>query len=85
MGYEHKNLCLYNERKMCQASRLDFSWLLFVGVKMFGFTEKSVGRMTLKKWNLLFEHFKKYHNFKTKGGLFKEEKEVIQDDEWIKR
>ena len=48
MGYEHKNLCLYNERKMCQASRLDFSWLLFVGVKMFGFTEKSVGRMTLK-------------------------------------
>ena len=85
MGYEHKNLCLYNERKMCQASRLDFSWLLFVGVKMLGFTEKAVGRMTLKKWNLLFEHFKKYHNFKTKGGLFKEEKEVIQDDEWIKR
>mgnify|MGYP004703480131 CR=1 FL=1 len=84
MGGKNTNLCLENEREMGQASCLDFSWLLFVGVKMLGFTEKAVGRMTLKKWNLLFEHFKKYHNFKTKGGLFKEEKEVIQDDEWIK-
>ena len=40
--------------------------------------------MTLKKWHLLFNHFKKYHNFKTKGGLFKEEKEVNFSDEWLK-
>ena len=51
---------------------------------MLGFSQKEVGRMTLKKWNLLFKHFKKYHNFKTKGGLFKEEAEVNQCDEWIK-
>ena len=69
---------------MGQAARLDFSWLLFVGIKMLGFKEKEVGHFTLKKWNLLFNHFKKYHNFKTKGGLFKEEKAANQDDEWIK-
>jgi len=51
---------------------------------MLGFTEREVGHMTLKKWNLLFNHFKKYHNFKMKGGLFKEEKELSQSDEWLK-
>ena len=69
---------------MGQATRLDFSWLLFVGTKMLGFSEREVGHITLKKWNLLFNHFKKYHNFKTKGGLFKEEKETNQNDEWFK-
>lgn len=49
MGGKNTNLCLENEREMGQASCLDFSWLLFVGVKMLGFTEKAVGRMTLKK------------------------------------
>ena len=69
---------------MGQASRLDFSWLLFVGVNILGFNEREVGHMTIKKWHLLFNHFKKYHNFKTKGGLFKEEKELHQNDEWFK-
>ena len=69
---------------MGQASRLDFSWLLFVGTKMLGFSEREVGHMTLKKWNLLFNHFKKYHNFRAKGGLFREEKEVKQSEEWLK-
>lgn len=69
---------------MGQASRFDFSWLLFVGVNILGFNEREIGHMTIKKWNLLFNHFKKYHNFKIKGGLFKEEKELHQNDEWIK-
>ncbi len=51
---------------------------------MLGFSEREVGHITLKKWNLLFNHFKKYHNFRAKGGLFKEEKELSQGDEWIK-
>lgn len=83
-GNKNINLSQNNGREMGQAARLDFSWILFVGTKMLGFSQKEVGRMTLKKWNLLFKHFKKYHNFKTKGGLFKEEAEVNQCDEWIK-
>lgn len=51
---------------------------------MLGFSSTEVGHMTIKKWHLLFNHFKKYYNFKAKGGLFKEEKELNQNDEWIK-
>ena len=51
---------------------------------MLGFTEKEVGHFTIKKWNLLYEHFKCYHNFCTKQGLFKEERTTRQDnDEWL--
>jgi hypothetical protein len=39
-----------------------------------GFTEREVGHFTLKKWFALFEHYKKYHNFKVNGGAFKTEK-----------
>ncbi len=51
---------------------------------MLGFTEKEVGHMTIRKWSLLYNHFKIYHNFCTKQGLFKEEKETSQNtDEWL--
>ena len=67
---------------------MDFSWILFVGAKMLGFTEKEVGRFTFKKWSLLYEHFKIYHNFCTKQCLFKELKpESVyhqSSDEWMK-
>ena len=67
-----------------QASRLDFSWILFVGTKMLGFTEREVGHMTLKKWNLLYKHFRIYHNFCTQQQLFKEEKvQASTSDEWL--
>ena len=64
--------------------RWDFSYVLFVGTKMLGFTEQEVGHMTLKKWNLLYENFKRYHNFCTSNNLFKEKKENRQStDEWL--
>ena len=65
---------------------MDFSWILFVGTKMLGFTEKEVSRFTFKKWSLLYEHFKIYHNFCIKQCLFKEgEKTTHQiSDEWLK-
>ena len=59
--------------------------MLFVGTKMLGFTEKEVGRFTFKKWSLLYEHFKVYHDFKTSKQLFKEKENTTHQisDEWL--
>ena len=64
---------------------MDFSWILFVGTKMLGFTEKEIGHFTFKKWSLLYEHFKIYHNFKTSKQLFKEKENTTHQisDEWL--
>ena len=53
---------------------------------MLGFTEKEVGHFTFKKWSLLYEHFKVYHNFKTSKQLFKEKENTTHQisDEWLK-
>ena len=80
------------QNKNCELDatlRCDFSWILFVGTNMLGFTEKEIGHFTFKKWSLLYEHFKIYYNFKISKQLFKEkekEKEKTTDqisDEWI--
>ncbi len=63
-----------NENYEESENLIDFSWILFVGTKMLGFTEKEVGYFTFKKWTLLYKHFKCCHNFFMKQALFKEEK-----------
>lgn len=51
---------------------------------MLGFTEKEVGHMTLKKWSLLYKHFRAYHNFCTQQQLFNDESSHLKDnDEWL--
>lgn len=51
---------------------------------MLGFTEREVGHFTLKKWSLLYKHFRTYHNFCTANQLFKEEKNTSStSDEWL--
>lgn len=72
-------------RNLDATSRCDFSWLLFVGTKMLGFTEREVGHFTLKKWNLLYTHFKTYHNFCISKQLFIEKENITHQtcDEWI--
>ncbi len=51
---------------------------------MLGFTEREVGHFTLKKWLLLYKHFKMYHNFCTANQLFKEEQATQStSDEWL--
>jgi hypothetical protein len=39
--------------------------------------------MTLKTWLELFEHYKKYHNFRAKGGIFKEDRGITRQEEWL--
>lgn len=64
---------------------IDFSWILFVGTKMLGFTEKEVGHFTFKKWDLLYTHFKIYHNFCISKQLFAEKESTAYQtsDEWL--
>ncbi len=52
---------------------------------MLGFTEKEVGHFTFKKWNLLYTHFKTYHNFCISKQLFaeKENNTPKTSDEWL--
>ena len=66
-------------------SKCDFAWILFVGTKMLGFSEREVGHMTIRKWSQLFYHFKTYHNFCMQKSLFKEEKFIRRNnsDEWL--
>lgn len=49
---------------------------------MLGFSEREVGHLTLLKFYQLFEHYKKFYNFKMKNGLFKIEEE--NTEEWLK-
>lgn len=84
-GNKKKNLDENPVRNVDATSRCDFSWILFVGTKMLGFTEREVGHMTLKKWSLLYKHFRAYHNFCIKQQLFREEPEAgtSSSDEWL--
>jgi hypothetical protein len=50
---------------------------------LFGFSEREVGHFTIKKWVLLYEQYKKHHNFKAKGCVFKENKKFACNDGWL--
>ena len=61
-------------------------WISFVGVTLLGYTEKEVGHFTFSKWNQLYEHFKRYYNFKQKGEIFQiepSEDEINESYEWF--
>ena len=64
--------------------KIDFSWFLFIGHCKLGFTEKEVFRMTLKKFNQLYNHYKIYHDLDMKQITFEELEEAqAKDDEWF--
>jgi len=46
-----------------------------MGMQM-GYTEKEVSRMYLGKWSEMFAHFKQFHNFKMKRGIYQERVKV---------
>ena len=64
---------------------IDFTWLLYVGVKKLGFSEKEIGRMTYRKWALLYQAYKNSFDLeltmKYKRIKYSElEKEITIDD-----
>ncbi len=58
-----------------RGQQIDFAWLVFMGMQM-GYTEKEVSRMYLGKWSEMFAHFKQFHNFKMKRGIYQERVKV---------
>lgn len=64
---------------------IDFAWILFIGVKKLGFTEREVGHMTLKKWHSLYKAYKKNFDLelsmRLKGVKYSDlEREITIDD-----
>jgi hypothetical protein len=61
-------------------------WILFVGVKLLGFSKRDVWLMTLDTWNRLFDWYKQFYNFRVNNNLFKIKE--IEDNtsslEWFK-
>lgn len=41
-----------------QETVFDFAWYLYIGMNKLGFTEKQIGHMTLRKWDMLYDAYK---------------------------
>jgi len=64
--------------------KIDFSWLLFIGHCLLGFSEKEVGRMTLSKLLRLYKHYKIDYDFKLSRVSYNElEERIAHDGEWL--
>ena len=53
---------------------------MYIGHCLLGFTEKEVGRMTLKKLLTLYKHYKNDYDFKLSGHSYRELQEIIDHD-----
>lgn len=53
---------------------INFAWLLIYGMQM-GFAEEEIERMTFGKWLDCFEVYKRCHNMKASGMIYKIEKD----------
>lgn len=51
---------------------IDFAWLLVQGIQM-GFSEEEIERMTFGKWIDCFEVYKRCHNMRAAGAMYKVE------------
>ena len=59
---------------------IDFSWLLYVGHCLLGYTDKEVGRMTLKKLLKLYKHYKNHYDFTLSGRTYRELEEYADHE-----
>ena len=54
--------------------------MLYIGHCLLGFTEKEVGRMTLRKLLKLYKHYKNNYDFRLKKISYKELDDYIAHD-----
>lgn len=52
--------------------KIDFSWIVFVGHCLLGFTVKEVGRMTLRRFTKLYEYYKNRYDFTLSKMTYRE-------------
>jgi hypothetical protein len=65
--------------------KIDFAWILFIGMNKLGFTEKQVGHMTWGKFSRLYNAYKRSFDneltMKIKGIMYSDlDKEITIDD-----
>ena len=53
---------------------------MYIGHCLLGFTEKEVGRMTLKKLLTLYKYYKNDYDFKLSKRSYRELQEIIDHD-----
>lgn len=55
---------------------IDVAWIIYIGMAMFGYSEKEVYLLPMGKWIDIFETYKRIHNFDMQKMLYK-----IDDEE----
>jgi hypothetical protein len=59
--------------------------LLYIGHCLLGYSDKEVGRMTLKRLLKLYDHYKKNYDFRLSGWTYsKLEEEANHEGEFIR-
>jgi hypothetical protein len=59
---------------------IDFSWLLFIGHCLLGYSDKEVRRMTLRRLLKMYRHYKNNYDFKLSGKTYRELEEKARTD-----
>ena len=68
-----------------ESDKIDFSWILFVGVKLLGLRKKEVGRLTYRTFKNLYYHYQNYYDFTLKQISYQKLEEIMmENDEWLK-
>lgn len=51
---------------------IEFSWLYYIGHCLLNYSDKEVGRMTLKRLLVMYRHYKNNYDFKLSGKTYRE-------------
>lgn len=63
---------------------IDFSWLMFIGHTLLGFSQKEVIHMTLGRLMNMYYHYQNYYDFTLKKVSYQElEEKINASEEWI--
>ena len=52
-------------------SEIDFDFVYFVGHVILGYTDREVGRMTLRRLMKMYQFYKDMHDFEASGGNYR--------------
>lgn len=54
-----------------ETSELDFDFVYYVGHVVLGYTDREVGRMTLRRIMKMYQFYKDQHDFEASGGNYR--------------
>ena len=63
---------------------IDFSWILYVGRSLLGYSDREVGRLTFTKWKEQYDHYKNEYDFRLAKVSYSKAHEITQqEEEWL--